>query len=425
MQPAANIAKRTLAAFPRWAQRSAASSYATNTYQAELGVGRVVNLSAGCAALPLEVLEKAQKQFVNWQSPSGQTRQISVTEMGYRTQDFYTLMHTAEERIRELMKIPDNYEVHFFNGGATLQFAAIPMNLLGRSGNWKTTHYKTANYVRNGHWSEKARDEARMYCHVHEVNNDPQDLYFEVPHGNKWDIDPKGAYVHYTAADTRQGFEFQKFPYNSIPKDMPLVCDASANLGSKPVDVSKYGVLYAAAHKNFSTSGVCYSIIRKDLISSDVLPGTPTMCNWNRFSTAPNKVWTVPVVFSVWLGQLVMEWMMERGGLPYFEDLAIRRSNLLYNLIDNSGGFWRCFVNNPDFRSRMQVVFTIRDGIGKNEELVQKFLDETAEMGWLDVRSHPLGIPSDAIRITMYNPQPYETIEKVRDFMHDFQKRHE
>jgi len=421
MQPTSHIAKRTLAGFLRQAQRGAT----TTTYQAELGVGRIVNLSAGCAALPLEVLEKAQKEFVNWKSPDGRTRKISVTEMGYRTQDFYTLMETAEERFRTLMNIPDTHEVHFFNGGASLQFAAIPLNLLGRPGGWNTTHYKTANYVRNGHWSEKARDEARMYCHVNEVNHDPKDLYFEVPPGNKWDIDPKGVYMHYTAADTRQGFEFQNFPYNSVPKGMPLVCDASANLGSKPVDVSKYGVLYAAAHKNFSTSGVCYTIIRKDLISPDVLPGTPTMCNWHRFSTAPNKVWTVPIVFSVWLGQLVMEWMLERGGLPYFEDLAIRRSNLLYNLIDNSGGFWRCFVDNPDFRSRMQVVFTIRDGIGKNEELVQKFLDETAEMGWLDVRSHPLGIPSDAIRITMYNPQPFETIEVVRDFMHDFQKRHE
>merc|ERR1719261_1965936 len=420
MKPAAHIAKRTLAKFPRMAQRSAA----TTTYQAELGVGRIVNLSAGCAALPLEVLEKAQKQFVNWQHPDGHTRAISPTEMGYRTQNFYTVMEQSEERIRELMKIPDNYEVHFFNGGATLQFAAIPMNLLGRSGNWKTTHYKTANYVRNGHWSEKARDEARMYCHVHEVNNDPNDLYFEVPPGNKWNIDPKGAYIHYTAADTRQGFEFQNFPYHVIPEGMPLVCDASANLGSKPVDVSKYGVLYAAAHKNFSTSGVCYTIIRKDLITENVLPGTPTMCNWHRFQTAPNKVWTVPVIFSVWMGQLTMEWMMERGGVPYFEDLAIRRSNLLYDLIDNSGGFYRCFVNDWDFRSRMQVVFTIRSGEGADEILVQKFLDETEALGWLDVRSHPLGIKSDAIRITMYNPQPFETIQVVREFMQDFKKRH-
>jgi len=401
---------------------SAGSSrgFVTNKFQAELGTGRIVNLSAGSAALPLEVLEKAQKEFVNWQGKA-----ISVTEMGYRTQNFYDIMAAAEERFRSLMKIPDNYEVHFFNGGATLQFAAIPLNLLGKPGGWKTTHYKTANYVRNGHWSEKARDEARMYCHVHETNHDPEDLYFSVPDGKDWSIDPKGRYLHYTAADTRQGFEFQEFPYEVVPEGMPLVCDASANLGSKPVDVSKYGVLYAAAHKNFSTSGVCYAIIRKDLISPDVLPGTPTMCNWHRFSSAPNQVWTVPVTFSVWMGQLVQEWMMERGGLPYFEDLAIRRSRLLYDLIENSGGFYRCFVNDWRFRSRMQVVFTIRTGVGKDEELVQKFLDETSELGWLDVRSHPLGIPSDAIRITMYNPQPFETVQLVRDFMHDFQKRHQ
>jgi len=392
----------------------------SNTYRAELGLGRVVNLSAGCAALPVEVLEKAQAQFVNYQG-----QDISVTEMGYRTQNFYDLMHESEDVFRKLMKIPDNYEVHFFNGGATLQFAAIPMNLLGKAGNWRTTHYKTANYVRNGHWSEKARDEARMFGHVHEVNNCPEDLYFDVPDGKDWNIDPKGAYLHYTAADTRQGFEFQDFPYDAVPGNMTLCCDASANLGSKPVDVTKYGVLYAAAHKNFSTSGVCYTIIRKDLIGPDVLPGTPTMCNWYRFSTAPNNVWTVPVVFSVWLGKLTQEWMLERGGLPYFEDLAIRRSNLLYDLIDNSNGFFRCFVMDAKFRSRMQVVFTIRTGEGKDERLVQKFLDETEELGWLDVRSHPLGIASDAIRITMYNPQPYETIVAVREFMNDFMKRHQ
>ena len=161
---------------------------------------------------------------------------------------------------------------------------------------------------------------------------------------------------------------------------MTLCCDASANFGSKPVDISKYGVIYAAVryrialcraehlnvfaqgHKNFTTSGVCYTIIRKDLIDENVLPGTPTMCNWHRFQTAPGKMWTVPEVFAIWLGQLQTEWMLERGGLEYFEDLAIRRSNLLYELIDSSGGFYNCFVNQQRFRSRMQVVFTIGDG---------------------------------------------------------------
>merc|ERR1712017_67568 len=127
--------------------------------------------------------------------------------------------------------------------------------------------------------------------------------YFEVAEGKDWNIDPQGAYLHYTAADTRQGFEFQEFPYDAVPGNMPLICDASANLGSKPVDVTKYGVLYAAAHKNFSTSGVCYTIIRKDLISERTqMKAMPTMCNWVTFQNAPNKIYNVPVLVSVWLG---------------------------------------------------------------------------------------------------------------------------
>lgn len=341
-------------------------------------------------------------------------------------------MNTAEQQFRDLMEIPDTHEVHFFNGGATLQFAAIPMNLLGQAGNYATQDrsggvYKIANYVRSGHWSEKARDEARMYCHAHETNVDPADLYFDVPEGKDWNIDSRGAYLHYTAADTRQGFEFHEFPYEVVPEGMPLVCDASANLGSKPVDVSKYGVLYAAAHKNFSTSGVCYTIIRKDLITENVLPGTPTMCNWNRFQTAPGKVWTVPVVFSVWLGKIMCEWMAEQGGVKAFEELAIRRSDMLYNLIDDSDGFYTTFVDQARFRSRMQVVFTIGGGESeKDAGLVEKFLQEAEqELGWLDIRSHPLGIPSAAIRVTMYNPQTIETVQAVQDFMADFKKRHQ
>jgi phosphoserine aminotransferase len=203
-----------------------------------------------------------------------------------------------------------------------------------------------------------------------------------------------------------------------------LACDASANLGSFPIDVSKYGVLYAASHKNFSTAGICYTIIRKDLISRDTqLKTMPTMCNWVTFQEAPNKIYNVPVLVSVWLGALNTEWMLARGGVPYFEDLAILRSNLLYNLIDNSDGFYRTFVQKPELRSRMQVVFTVGTGTGSDGELVEKFLQEANDnLGWLDIRSHPLGLPSDAIRVTMYNHQTVETVRVVREFMHKFQK---
>jgi len=375
---------------------------------------RVINLSAGCAALPVEVLEKAAKEFVD----TGFTG-CSVAEMGYRTRNFHVIMERAEESFRQLMNVPDTHALHFFNGGATLQFAAIPMNLLGKQG-------AKADYIMNGHWSEKARNEAAKYGTINEVTHDPKGLYFSLPDASTWNFSKDARYVHYTAADTRQGFEFQKFPYDALPKDAVLCCDASASLGSKPVDVSKYGVLYAASHKNFSTSGVCYTMIRKDLIPESPLPITPTMCDWYKFESAPNRIYNVPIIFSVWLGQMVCDWMIERGGVEYFNDLAERRSNLLYDYIDNSNGFYTTFVNDKDFRSRMQVVFTIGDGTSsRNQELVEKFLKETNdELGWLDIRPHPLGIPSDAIRVTMYNPQTIETILTVKEYMHDFMKRH-
>eukprot|EP00039_Didymoeca_costata_P018894 m.335432 g.335432 ORF g.335432 m.335432 type:complete len:414 (-) comp17592_c0_seq1:34-1275(-) len=405
----ATVARRCLSSSSR-IQAVSAPEFPAKTQRPK----RVVNLSAGCAALPEEVLNRAAKEM---NAPMG--KPISVTEMGYRTDDFYEMMENAENSFRTLMNVPDTHEIHFFNGGATLQFAAIPFNLLPDNGRDRKGGVPT--YVMSGHWSEKAYNEARLISEPRQANVDPSGLYFTIP--EKLDIPADSTYVHYTSADTRQGLEFQDFPYDQVPEGVLLCCDASANLGSKPVDVSKYDVLYAAAHKNFSTSGVCYTMIRKNLINDDNHPHTPTMCNWNKFSTAPGKIYNVPVTFSVWLGHLVCEHMIDQGGLPYYEDLAIRRSNLLYNLIDDSNGYYRTFVNEDKFRSRMQVVFTIRDGEGKNSELVEKFLAETANMGWLDVRSHPLGISSDAIRITMYNPQPIEVIEYIRDYMHYFQQQ--
>lgn len=230
---------------------------------------RVVNLSAGCAALPIEVLERAAKEM---NRPLG--KEISVTEMGYRTSDFHVLMDTAEDNFRKLMNVPDNYEIHFFNGGATLQFAAIPLNLLGVPEN-----NRKATYIMSGHWSEKAHKEAAKYTDPYQVCVDPEGLYFDFPDGKDWNIPKDSHYAHYTSADTRQGFEFQDFEYDAVPENTILCCDASANLGSKPVDISKYGVIYAAAHKNFSTSGVCYTVIRKDLIDKDVSTPNSSLCS--------------------------------------------------------------------------------------------------------------------------------------------------
>ena len=381
-----------------------------------------MNLSAGNAAIPIEVLKKFQDNFVRWNDKG-----ISVAEMGYRTEWFHEVQQSTEEKFRRVLEIPDTHEVFFLNGGATLQFAAIPLNLMGGPQFTNPTRPKVANYVMNGHWSEKARNEANLYCRVHEVNNDPDNLYFTVQDPKTWNFSKDGTYLHFTSCDTRQGFQFRRFPYEVVPEGMLLACDASADLGSKQVDVSNYDVLYAAAHKNFSTSGFCLTIVRKDIITDEtILPYAPTMCRQKVFNDAPNKIWNVPVITSVYMAELMLEYMEERGGVPYFEDLAHRRANLLYDLIDNSNGFYNCFVNESQYRSTQQVVFTIGDGKSqKNQDLVNLFLEEASiKKGWLDVRSHPLGIPSDAIRITMYNPQPIEHIELVRDYMIDFMKRH-
>jgi phosphoserine aminotransferase len=301
------------------------------------------------------------------------------------------------------------------------------MNLMGGRQPCNPARAKVCNYMMNGHWSEKASREAEMYCKVHKVALDKTGMYFTVPEPETWDIDPEGVYLHYTSADTRQGFQFIDFPYHAIPKGMLLISDQSADLGSKPVDISKYDCLYAAAHKNFSTSGFCLNIIRKSIITDEtILPCTPTMCRWKVFNDAPNKIWNVPVITTIWVADLMLDWMKERGGIPYFDDLAKRRSRLLYDVIDGSKGFYNTFVTDERYRSRMQVVFTIGDGTTeRNQELVNKFLAETSEqLGWLDIRSHPLGIPSDAIRVTMYNPQPIEHIQEVQRFMNEFQKRH-
>lgn len=266
-----------------------------------------------------------------------------------------------------------------------------------------------------------------MFGAVNEVAKDPTGLYFSVPPASEWNTDPDGAYFHYTSADTRQGLEIRDFDFSGVPEGQPICCDASANLGSFPMDIAKHDVVYAASHKNFSCAGICYAIIRRDLITTkNQMKMCPTMCNWVKFQNAPNKIYNVPVLFSVWLGAMVCEWMIEQGGIPHFEALAIKRSGLLYDLIDSSDGFYRTFVTDTKFRSRMQIVFTVRTGTAAADvALVEEFLREcNDELGWLDIRSHPLGLGCDVIRVTMYNHQTVDTATVVRDYMQQFMQKH-
>jgi len=247
--------------------------------------------------------------MLNWKGKG-----ISVMEMGYRTKNFHDIMYSAESSFRELMGMPDDFEFFMFDGGATLQFAGIPMNLCGGS------KPKVGNYLLNGHWSEKARSEGAKYVDTHTVWTDPEDKFLTVDGPEKWTYNKDATYFHYCTADTRQGFEFHNFPYHGVPESNVLCADMSANLGTKAIDWSKYGVVYAAMHKNFSTSGATIMCIRKSLIDADtVMPFTPRVTNWSSFYNSPQKIYNVPTIWTIWLFQLTCEHMLAKGGLSYFD----------------------------------------------------------------------------------------------------------
>ena len=241
----------------------------------------------------------------------------------------------------------------------------------------------------------------------------------------RWTYDKDATYFHYCTADTRHGFEFHNFPYHGVPASNVLCADMSANLGTRRVDWSRYGVVYAAMHKNFSTSGATIVCIRKDLIDPDtVMPATPSIANWSSFYKSPNKIYNVPTIWTIWLFQLTCEYMMAKGGLDYYERRAKARAERFYDLIDNSDGYYKTFVQNEQFRSRMNICFTIKDD---DKTLIERFITNAEnELGWLDVRGHPMSTKTNydsdtnSIRVTIYNPQKSCAIEKVLNFMDSF-----
>eukprot|EP00929_Paragymnodinium_shiwhaense_P114543 TRINITY_DN8299_c0_g1_i1.p1 TRINITY_DN8299_c0_g1~~TRINITY_DN8299_c0_g1_i1.p1 ORF type:complete len:514 (-),score=74.82 TRINITY_DN8299_c0_g1_i1:147-1628(-) len=366
---------------------------------------RAVNLAA---SLPVEVLEKAERELVS----TGMAG-CSVLEMGRRSHSYQAILDSAEESLRALVGIPDTHVVRFFEGGAELQHAAVPLNLLGQQG-------APADYVVTGRRSERAVRQAMKYGTINQVSGDPAGLYRSVAPAGQWPFAGNARYVHYTAVEDGQGLEVHRFPYELLPEHTVLCCDATSALGTKHFDVSRYGVLYASAEPNFSTNGLCYAIIRRDLLPEAPLPVAPDSCDWNNFETAPS-------LFSVWLGKLTCDWMLERGGLAHFAEQSQKRSTALYDLIDGSNGFYRTFVDDESLRSRVQIVFSIGDGRSeRSRELVSHFLKETAaELGWLSVGAQPLGGDfHDGVQINLCNHQPQEAIQTIRLFMRNFMRRH-
>ena len=358
---------------------------------------RSYNFCAGPAALPEDVLIQAQNELLDWHGLG----LSSIMEMSHRSPEFISVAEQAETDFRELLSIPENYKVLFLQGGASTQFSALPLNLL--NGN------KKADYVNTGMWSKKAIAEAKRYCDVNLVASSEDKNFTYVPVESDWNLSSDAAYVHYTPNETIGGVEFQQIP---DVKDKPLTADMSSTLLSRPIDVSKFGVIYAGAQKNIGPAGLTMVIVREDLLNM-ADPLTPAMLNYQ--TAADNgSMYNTPPTFAVYLAGLVFKWLKEQGGLTAMAKINKRKAEKLYEAIDNSG-FYNNPVNPAD-RSWMNVPFTLA-----NPDLDSVFLEESKEEGLATLKGHR---SVGGMRASIYNAMPEEGVNMLVAFMAEFERRH-
>jgi len=356
-------------------------------------MSRIFNFSAGPAMLPAEVLARAGDEMTDWRGTG-----MSVMEMSHRGKEFMGIAAEAEKDLRELLAIPANYKVLFLQGGATLQFAQVPMNLLRGKGK--------ADYVVTGEWSKKAVKEAKQYCDVAIAATSEDRNFTYAP--KKFSVRPDTAYVHYCSNETIGGVE-----YHEIPKvDVPLVADASSHFLSRPLDVSKLGLIYAGAQKNAGPAGLTFVIVRDDLIGQ-VAKGTPTVMDYKLQAEADSMLNT-PASYSMYVAGLVFKWLKQLGGLAAIEKINIEKSKLLYDYLDQSR-----FFHNPvakEDRSRMNVPFTLKDA-----RLDEAFLKGAVERGMVQLKGHR---SVGGMRASIYNAMPIEGVRALVDYMREFEKKH-
>jgi len=360
---------------------------------------RVFNFSAGPAVLPLPVLEKAQQQLLALPGVG-----MSVLEISHRSKAFSDINDAANEGLRRLLAVPDNYKILFLQGGSRLQFAMVPMNLLRGSG-------KPADYVLTGSWGKKARDEAENEGTVRVAWDGKSTNYDRVPSADHLDLDPNAAYVYITSNETIQGVQFPTEPETG---DVPLVCDASSDFLCRPTPIDRYGLIYACAQKNAGPAGVTVVIIRDDLLTR----GGHSLAGYlNYRNHADNdSLYNTPPSFGVYIVGLVAEWLAKDiGGLARMEAINRKKSQMLYDTIDASNGFYSGHAQ-PDCRSLMNVTFRL-----PSDELQNRFLTEAESHGLYTLKGHR---SVGGIRASIYNAMPVEGVETLRDFMKDFQAKH-
>ncbi|MCW5620952.1 MAG: 3-phosphoserine/phosphohydroxythreonine transaminase [Burkholderiales bacterium] len=357
---------------------------------------RVYNFSAGPAMLPEEVLRTAQDEMLDWHG-SG----MSVMEMSHRSKEFIGIADAAEADLRELLAIPADYRVLFLQGGASLQFAMVPLNLLrGRA---------RADYVHTGEWAKKAIAEARKFCEVNVAASSQDRSFTYAPPQSDWKLSADAAYVHYTGNETIGGVEFHWIPETG---SVPLVCDLSSSLLSRPLDVKRFGLIYAGAQKNIGPAGLTIVIVHEDLLGQ-VAPGTPSMLDY-KVQADNGSMYNTPPTYALYMAGLVFQWLKQRGGLAAMEKTNIAKSQLLYDLID-AGGFYRSPVARSD-RSRMNVPFTL-----PSEELDEPFLKAAKQHGLLQLKGHR---SVGGMRASIYNAMPLEGVRTLVEFMREFERKH-
>ena len=357
---------------------------------------RIFNFSAGPATLPQAVLEQARDELVNWRG-SG----MSVMEMSHRGKEYMSIHAEAEADLRELLGIPANYKVLFLQGGASSQFAMVPMNLL----RGKTS----ADYLNTGEWSKKAIKEAKKFTDVSIVASSEDKKFTYAPAQDAWQLDPNAAYVHYTPNETIGGVEIFWTPETG---NVPLVADMSSNILSRPVDVSKFVLIYAGAQKNIGPAGLTIVIVREDLLG-ETLKGTPTMFDY-KIAADNDSMYNTPPTFAIYIAGLVFKWLRAKGGLAAMEKENIAKAALLYDFLDTSEFFISPVVR--ENRSRMNVPFTL-----KNTDLDEEFLKRAKARGMIQLKGHR---SVGGMRASIYNAMPIEGVKTLVELMREFEKQH-
>ena len=356
-------------------------------------MARVYNFSAGPAVLPEEVLQEAADEMLDYRGTG-----MSVMEMSHRSKAYDTIIKEAEADLRELMNIPDNYKVLFLQGGASQQFAMIPMNLMKN---------RVADYIVTGQWAKKAYQEASLYGKANKIASSEDKTFSYIPDCSDLPISEDADYVYICENNTIYGTKFKTLPNT---KGKPLVADVSSCFLSEPVDVTKYGVIYGGVQKNIGPAGVVIVIIREDLITEDVLPGTPTMLRYKIHADA-DSLYNTPPAYGIYICGKVFKWLKKMGGLEAMKERNEKKAKILYDYLDESKLF-KGTVRKED-RSLMNVPF-----ITGNEELDAKFVKEAKEAGFENLKGNRT---VGGMRASIYNAMPIEGVEKLVEFMKKFE----